>query len=219
MLCTSCHEKVKPVVAVDIDGTLGDYHQDLIGFAEVYYGQPFSRDYIGQFLEFSDWFEIQGLSKEDYRQLKLAYRQGGLKRNMPVFPDAAYFLRSLRHAGVEVWLCTTRPYLRLDNVDPDTREWLRRNDMTYDGLLFGDDKYEKLVETVGKDRIVGVVEDLPESFDAALGLGLPVWQIFRKHNTHHLSARSPLFKNLGHARRILTEKAFQWMDEHTSLQV
>lgn len=156
MKCTECNKTVKPVVAVDIDGTLGDYHRHFVRFAENYFGMylPDTWDGVG------DWEEHLGLSKQEYREAKLAYRQGGQKRTMPVARWAATKMDSLRQLPVEIWLTTTRPWMRLDSVDPDTREWLRRHHIPYDHLLYNDDKYQRLAEIVGRDRVLAVVDDL-----------------------------------------------------------
>jgi hypothetical protein len=52
------------------------------------------------------------------------------------------FVDTLRAEGAEVWLTTTRPHDRFDRVDPDTREWCRRNGINFDGLLYDGDKME-----------------------------------------------------------------------------
>lgn len=210
MKCTDCYKDVRPVVAIDIDGTLGEYHLHMIDLAEMYFGRPFPHTYIGEYQEFSDWFAQFGVTKADYRQLKLAYRQGGWKRFMPVFPGAWPLLTSLRSWDVEVWLCTSRPYLRLDNVDPDTREWLERNGLEYDGLIYGEDKYERLVATVGKERIIGVLDDLPEMIDAAEALGLPAYQIARQHNQHITAHRGIRCGSLSAARDTFLKGAAEW---------
>lgn len=172
MQCTSCSAVVRPVVAVDIDGTLGEYHDHFTKFAEGYFGTHLPQGYDGSD-EFSSWL---GLSKEDYRQAKLAYRQGGLKRTMPMRFGAKRLIISLRRSGAEVWLCTTRPWMRLDNIDPDTREWLRRNGVGYDGLLYGEDKYARLLETVEARRVVGVYDDLLTMCQHAEDVGLDAIQ-------------------------------------------
>lgn len=162
--------RVKPVVALDIDGTLGDYHGWFLQFAEMWLGRPMPpADKNTDGVPLYKWM---GVSKRTYRECKLAYRQGGLKRGMPVYDGAAEVIRSLRRRGAEVWICTTRPYLRLDNIDPDTRHWLRRNGIQYDAVLFGQHKYRDLVKCVGVERVLFVVDDLPELCDQATGLGL-----------------------------------------------
>jgi hypothetical protein len=172
----------KPVVALDIDGTLGDYHAHFLWFASVWLGRemPSALD-VNPGMRLS---EFMGVPHNVYRECKLAYRQGGLKRFMPVYPFASELTREIHNLDAEVWLCTTRPYLRLDNIDPDTREWLRRNNIQYDAVIFGtlvneglvDYKYSELVRQVGKDRIAAAVDDLPEQIEKAKDVGIkPVY--------------------------------------------
>lgn len=168
----------KPVVALDIDGTLGDYHLNFLRFAAMYFDLPnLVDDRLGQPNPGLPLWQWLGLDLRDYREAKLAYRQGGWKRWMPCYPGAAELTRKIQDAGAEVWLCTTRPYLRLDNIDPDTREWLRRNEIHYDALLFDPTheadgtKYDELVRQVAP-RVASVVDDLPEMIEAAYKLSL-----------------------------------------------
>jgi hypothetical protein len=168
----------KPVVAIDIDGTLGDYHAHFLWFAEKWLGMPMpSATDINPGLRLSDFM---GVPHPLYQQCKLAYRQGGLKRFMPAYPFAAELTRSIREWEAQVWICTTRPYLRLDNIDPDTREWLRRNHIEYDAVLFEGlleggnpaTKYRELVEQVNPTRIVAAVDDLPDMVADAMTNGV-----------------------------------------------
>lgn len=167
----------KPIVALDIDGTLGDYHANFMRFAGLYFDGNVARWNAREDNPGLPLWEHMGISHRDYRDAKLAYRQGGWKRWMPVYEGASELTREIRAAGAEVWLCTTRPYLRLDNVDPDTREWLRRNRIKYDALLFDPaheedgTKYDELFRQVG-DRVASVVDDLPEMVEAAYQAGL-----------------------------------------------
>jgi phosphoglycolate phosphatase-like HAD superfamily hydrolase len=219
MKCTNCNNSVKPVVAIDIDGTLGDHHNHFMAFATRYVGHSLGphRDKFMSFFEqlypydqeFSEWL---GLPKDLYRDIKLAYRQGGMKRLMPVFTGAYELTHNLRNMGAEVWLCTTRPYLRLDNIDPDTREWCRRHRIAYDGLVYGEDKYERLAQIVGTDRVVCVLDDLPEMIDAANELALPTLQ---KQNGHMGSAvRQPGVTTLVEADRRIQGYVQDWFNRH-----
>lgn len=158
----------RPIVACDIDGTLGVYHGHFLAFAEAWLGKemPPTYEYEGGPL-----CRFMGVSKETYRRVKLAYRQGGLKRSMPAYPGARELTTRLRRQGAEIWICTTRPYLRLDNIDPDTREWLRRSGVQYDGVIWGENKYRDLRSLVDPSRIVGVLDDLPEMYRQADDLG------------------------------------------------
>lgn len=161
----------KPVVALDIDGTLGDYHTNFLTFASMYFDEDWTSR-LGEPNPGLPLWEWMGLSHRDYRDAKLAYRQGGWKRWMPCYPGASELTQRIRSAGAEVWVCTTRPYLRLDNVDPDTREWLRRNRIEYDALLFDPaheedgTKYDELARQADA-RVASIVDDLPEMIRAA----------------------------------------------------
>lgn len=208
MKCTRCNHVVRPAVAIDIDGTLADYHSHFHQFAEAYVGRTLPFDYKGD-REYSEFLKI---NKRDYRDIKLAFRQGSMKRSMPAFPDATSFMEMLQAMDVEVWIATTRPYLRLDMIDPDTRFWLERNKIAYDGLIYGEEKYHKFAAIVGVDRIIGVVDDLPEMIDVAEGLGLsPIhrWNQFNEGVT-----RLPGAYNLLEVGRMLRERADKWRANH-----
>lgn len=216
MKCTECNQPVKPVVAFDIDGTLADYHGYFLRFAAHWLGiNQAAPDGMGALLTYdgscslAEWLDVD---IQTYRQIKLAYRQGGMKRSMPAFPNASQVVNFFVESGIEVWITTTRPYLRLDNVDPDTRHWLERNCMMYSGLIYDENKYERLIEIVGHERICGVVEDLPEKFDIAWELGLrPV-----QHGTPYNSAvaRTPRARNLVVAGSMILDQVREWRELH-----
>lgn len=217
MLCSNCSEIVKPVVAIDIDGTLGDYHSHLLSFAEGYlasYHPATHFAYQGE-RPFGEWFaEVFDVDATTFRQIKLAYRQGGMKRNMPVHTDAARMVRNVRRRA-EVWLTTTRPYLRLDNVDPDTRFWLELHHIKYDGMLYDEDKYKVLAERIDPARVVAVLDDLTEQVQAAarvFGEDVPIhrmsqWNVHEGY--YHQNATS-----LSEADRIINNMIDDWEVAH-----
>ena len=170
-----------PVVAVDIDGTIGDYYEHFRWFAELYLQKPVTIDW--EYSDSAEFSEALNIDKAVYRQIKLAYRQGGMKRSLPVFPGAGHTIRTLREKhGVQVWIATTRPWQRLDNIDPDTQFWLKRNIGRVDGVIYGEDKYLDLLDIVGANRIIGVVDDLPENVVAAQSLGMRAMLKAGNHN-------------------------------------
>lgn len=174
MRCSKCFEVIKPVVAIDIDGTLGDYHGHFFRFMEGYVGykpqknfsaHTYQGDYpFGEFI--CDAFET---TLAEFRNAKLAYRQGSLKRTMPVYMDATSLAQALEPI-CELWVTTTRPYLRVDQIDPDTQHWLTRQRIPYYGLLFHEDKYKVLADRVEPRRVVAVLDDLKENLDSAAEL-------------------------------------------------
>jgi hypothetical protein len=168
MKCTDCSAKIKPVVAIDIDGTLGPFHKHFLDFAAKYLDKRVPYDYDGTESFREHFCERVGVPESKWREIKLAYRQGGMKRTMPVYDFAEPLTRYITGQGAELWLTTSRPAYRLDNIDPDTLEWCRRNRIGFDHLLYDDDKYERLAELVDPARVVAVLDDLPEMYDAAM---------------------------------------------------
>jgi len=206
---------VKPVVAFDIDGTLGDYHGHFIEFAEGYLGVQRDSWKIHPYTggeNFGSWFcSMYLVPRDEYRKIKLAYRQGGMKRTMPVYHGAVKCVSQF-HPSCEVWLTTTRPYLRLDSVDPDTRAWLHRHRIYYDNLMYAEDKYERLAELVDKERVIAVLDDLPEMYDAAarlFGTKVPIL----RHTTYNKAARPKVngVLNLDEARMAIIERYKEWV--------
>lgn len=223
MRCSECRKPVKPVVALDIDGTLGDYHGHFIDFARKYLGcaLPGHTLYDGSI----PFWQFLELDLPLYREVKLAYRQGGTKRTMPVYDGASQLSHALRKAGAEIWIATTRPHLRLDNVDPDTREWLRRNDVVYDHMIYGDDKYRQLIDLVAHERIVGVIDDLPEQLEDAHERKLEALMRKNHHNAHARDQATnhfggyrgfELVHDLWDAQAVLVGRVLDWLDANNT---
>ncbi len=210
MFCSKCGGSVKPIWVSDIDGTLSDYHGSFARFAWRYWGmkvvgyEPW--DGTG---EFEGYLQI---TKAQYREAKLAFRQGGNKRWAPVYPGARELSEAVHEAGGEFWVATTRPWQRLDNIDPDTQWWLKRNGIEVDGLLYGDNKYDLLVEAVDKTRIVGVLDDLVDQYHKAWSHGLPA---YLRVNDHNVTAPLTIQRiNLHQAAEIAAGEIQEWRFSH-----
>jgi hypothetical protein len=189
MLCSECNKTVRPVVAVDIDGTLGDFHRHFMTFAVGYLQgrTPLNPPQYTGIRSMRDWFcEEFHVHTDTWYDIKLAYRQGGMKRTMPSYGYGKRLTKLVHEAGAEVWVTTTRPYLRLDNIDPDTRFWLSNNGIQFDGLIYDEFKYKLLLDNVGDGRVVAVLEDLPDEWEDAasiFGADVPILYM-AAHNTY-----------------------------------
>jgi len=157
-----------PIVALDLDGTLGDYHRHFERFAQMWTG----RDIVWDAEINGPFYRQLGMSKAVYRQCKLAYRMGGMKRSIPMFEGAADLSRAVRGAGVAIAACTTRPYLAMSTIDLDTQHWLRRNAIKVDHILYGEHKYRDLVKSVGRSRVVCALDDDLSQLGVAERLGV-----------------------------------------------
>lgn len=154
----------RPVVALDIDGTLGDYHGHFLKFAEGWLGCSLNDPTdINPGLPL---WEFMGIHETTYRKIKLAYRQGGMKRSMPAYSGVEKLSHLVHNAEADLWICTTRPYMKHDSIDEDTQEWLRRARVDFDGIIYDNvgmkgSKYRELNRQVG-ERVAAVVDDLPD---------------------------------------------------------
>lgn len=201
----SITSSTRPIVALDIDGTIANYHVWFLRFAELYFGRTMPDP--AENTQGVPLYKWMGVSKASYRQCKLAYRQGGMKRSMPCYPGSREMTVAVRKAGAEVWICTTRPYLRLDNIDPDTRHFLRRNRIQYDAVLWGEHKYRDLVKAVGRERVVAVLDDLPEMRKQAVSLGL---NCYLRDQPYNRNAEGPRVLDLWDARDNILADLEDW---------
>lgn len=224
MLCSRCSEPVRPIVAIDIDGTMGEYHKHFVRFALGYMGRsPTLADSVAEKYQghesMSIWFceEFQ-TDIRTYRDIKLAYRQGAQKRNMPVRSWASELTHHLMERA-EIWLTTTRPYLRLDGVDPDTRFWLHTNAIYYDHLLYHEEKYSVLANRVSPKRVVAVVDDLAEELvKAGANFGIEVSIMYRSvHNMAHWRMFPDSLAHEGESiKRLIDRRIDDWYQEYGS---
>lgn len=200
----------RPVFVFDVDGTLAAYHEWFLRFAELYFGRPMPDP--AEINPGLPLHKFMGVSKERYRACKLAYRQGGLKRSMPCLPGAAQLFRALRRRG-EVWVATTRPYLSLSNIDPDTREWMRRNRLSCDALLFGHNKYYEVMRQAG-DRVVCAFEDLPELGEQATRAGVPFVFYRAQPYNEHLGPTATRWTDASQAYSLACMALTIWKGKH-----
>lgn len=211
MQCSDCRHTLRPVAVWDIDGTLGEYHMHLARFAWDYWNMqhPNQPQWDGEG-DFETWL---GMDKPMYREAKLAFRQGGMKRTMNPYTGGLEMIKHFYSLGMEVWVCTARPWQRLDNVDPDTKFWLAKHQVPYYGLLFGENKYADLLQTVDPRRVLAVFEDLPEEFDAAEKCGFKPIQIKRHHNVGTSQQRTPRL-TFAQATTVLAERLDEWNNKY-----
>ncbi len=76
-------------------------------------------------------------------------------------------------------------------------------------MISGEHKYRDLVKQVGKERIVAVLDDLPEMIEQANGLGL--WTILRDqpYNKHIIANRT---SDLYHAYDRIRGRLNDWKE-------
>lgn len=214
MLCDQCHRTVTSAVVFDVDGTLGNWHSQFLAFMSLWLDEEVSYGYDGR-RELSDYL---GLRKEVYREAKLAFRSGGYKRWMPTFEeDKEHPLEPILEAcwGLDIWIATTRPWRRLDNVDRDLEFWLDRNGIHPKGIVYGEDKYAQLARIIDPASVLVAFDDDIEQIREGIEEGFEMCFRFSKWNTGMSWGRTVVphaaSDYLGMAQVIETEK--RWKNE------
>ena len=141
-----------------------------------------------------------------------------MKRCIPPLDEGLrHFIPQIRaRLGVQIWICTTRPWQRLDNIDPDTQFWLGRNVGRVDGVIYGEDKYEDLIDLVGKDRILGVIDDLPENIRRAGSLGLRSAIYSGDHNKFWRESISPGVTGSAQSAESILSTTEAWLSDYNN---
>jgi hypothetical protein len=216
--CSDCHREIKPVAAIDIDGTLADYHERFINFAVNWLGHGYYKP-RGQLAydgtePHREWFtRVMNVDVTTFRTIKLAFRQGGMKRTMPIYRESVQTVEYARSCGADVWLTTTRPWERFDRVDPDTRHWLSEHNIEFDGLIYDDAKMKALAERVDPELVIAVVDDLTEVLQEANELFPNAVTILRK-TIHNRGVTWRHEGYMGDVRRWINESVQRWRNRY-----
>lgn len=178
-----------PIVGVDIDGVLADYYYDYPRFVEEFLGDSQMIDISGSEFPHSDVNKFfTGYDKEQLMKCKDAYRQSERKANMPVCEYAKEFLGELKARGYRIVLLTARPIDKYQMILANTIEWLEKNELPYDCVLWGEKKEERLIEEFGDTGMIKFfVDDIAKNANAIADLGIPCYLLNKKYNQEDMT--------------------------------
>lgn len=111
------------------------------------------------------------------------YEKGGFL-DLPVLPGARDALHAIRDAGNKIAIITARPSWVHRRVAWDTQSWLKQNDIPYDVLAFGKDKYDELVKCVFPAKVLAFVEDRDKHAMEIAAQRVPVLLMDTEWNQH-----------------------------------
>ncbi|MDI6840462.1 MAG: dUTP diphosphatase [bacterium] len=166
------------VVGVDIDGVLADYPRSFVDFINKELGTNYTMDKVTSY----DIYDCLGIPTEIGMRIKDRYRQTGQKRFIPVIPGAVEFLQELRNLGYKIMLLTARPYPQYKRIFADTMEWLQKNGLVFDSIIFDKKKEERLVKEFGANKIEFFVDDVASNANTIARLGVPCYLVTRPYN-------------------------------------
>ena len=184
--------KDKHCVCVDIDGVLCDSHGTWIKFlcTEGILTQPDNIDYYS--LDFSDYLPDE--KRGFYSSLKSRYRESGIKKEAILYPSAQDCLRQLSQK-YQVVLVSARPIEKHRRIYADTIEWLKKNDLYYDAIMFESDKRKWVLDNLNK--VAFCVEDDPSQAQRLANVGLKVFLLDKPYNQDLNHSNIQRIQNLG----------------------
>jgi len=123
------------IAAIDIDGVLAKFPEPFIEFT--------NKELNTKFTDFEDLETT--LDYLTYENLKDRYRQSGIKANLPLTKNAVEFTNELRKRGYKIVMLSARPVEIYKRIYSDTLEWLNKNKIAYDAVMFDKEKHIKIV--------------------------------------------------------------------------
>ncbi len=143
------------IAGIDIDGVLADYPHYFLRYVR----KNAKTDLKVEDLNDYNLYQELGLPIELTKQLKHDFRQSGQLANVPLIPGAKKMLDSLHKNGYNIVLLSARPYKQYKRIFADTKEWLDKNNLYHDAIIWGEDKCSKLIREFGRDSVEFFIED------------------------------------------------------------
>lgn len=130
-------EENKKICYLDLDGVLNNYPKCWLNFLwENYPDRKFIREYINDLNKIKHQIPYQV-----YKDLKWEYRESGYKENIPADTNAEMLCAKLNSMGFHICIITSRPIKEHPSLFKQTVNWLNKNHIYYDDLIFDEDKH------------------------------------------------------------------------------
>lgn len=147
----------KKKVFIDLDNVMADYGGDFLRWATNGQLSPSPNDLTSLHLN-----DILCLDEVDYSDLKRRWRVEGHKRDMTLLPGTHGALRRLAQ-WYGIVIISSRPAGKYGNIRRDTEYWLDKNSLTYDELIFTDEKFDYVQNHYDKDDVLAIFDDDPKN--------------------------------------------------------
>ena len=186
--------KGRGVVGVDIDDVLADSTPAWVSFASNIMSSPelcekytipnrlWVRSYQGTYQAL--WVMKKAVPYYYYRLMKEVYRESETKRTLGLFSDSIPFLTWAKSEGVRIILLTKRSQM----CSKLTYDWVERNKIPYDEIIFSKEKHIRILERFPK--LLFMVEDNMDIANAVGQWGYHVYLRNNCYNSDYLSDRN-----------------------------
>lgn len=142
--------KIRKVCYLDLDGVFLSYPRCWLDYIKLRTGESFDS------LEDAK----KSLSYRDYTQIKKDYRNSDYKYNLKPKSGSSSFTDFLHNEGYFIVIATTRPSRHL-RLPIRTIRWLDQNSISFDDIIFCDDKAEVVSKYPGFE--FGVEDEVVEA--------------------------------------------------------
>lgn len=162
------------ICIIDIDGVLNTYPDCYLEFVDKEYGYHFET-----LNEMKDW-----LGYAEYKRIKEAYRTSGYKESLVVSSGAVEFMKHLKEQGYYIIILSARPVDRYNTLIMQTTNWLKKNEIEYDYLMFNGSKNLEIIQKF--DNVEFVVEDNRYYANSIAKHGYQVFLVSNRYNAGKL---------------------------------
>lgn len=167
------------VIVSDLDGTGADYRA---GF-EAWWGRTDEVKTLAVDLDNRVPYMDYTASKDDFE------RTGGYA-NLPAYADWVSLIRGERNLGTGLLITTARPAHELKRIWGDTMQWLKRQNIEPDSIVFGRD--ERILELVNLGKRANMVVLLEDDATLALRAAHSGIHVMLRTQPYNLAVEHPL---------------------------
>lgn len=148
-------------IGIDIDGVLTDEHNYIIDNATKFFYENNISYSVNK--KIYDNHKLFNVTEEEYVLFWENYFLDYIN-NIPVRPYAVEVINKLKKERHEIFIITSRPFTTYENEYTErmqniVKDWLKRNNIIYDDLIFSEDKADKCKEL----NVNVMIEDKPEN--------------------------------------------------------
>ena len=148
-------------IGIDIDGVLTDEHTFIIDNATKFFSENNIPYEVNK--DIYDNARIFNVTEDEYILFWKQYFLNYIK-NVTIRPYASEIIKKLKEDNHEIFIITARPFTSYDNeykeqMQSIAKEWLNKNGVLYDHIIFSENKVN-----ICKEFKIGVmIEDKPEN--------------------------------------------------------
>ncbi len=199
--------KNKKIAIIDIDGILASWPKTFINFVNEKTNNNFKsykdlRNNLERLLMFN---------------LKEQYRLSGIKKEMDVLFDATKFTKFLKKENYSIIIVTARPYEKYFRIYSDTLNWLNKNNILYDAIIWKQEKEKYIIEHFKKENVAFCIDDDIDNINKLTTSGFKTFYIpnelmfnnrkeLKKEINNKLNKNTNIVNNLNSIKEILCKE-------------